>query len=136
MRINVDFDCIKGKIKPMHAVGQPPFTGGFCTIDFSPMQVLKDANIPYSRLHDVGGVFGGNRFVDIPNIFRNFDADETDPASYDFTFTDALLEGLESYGVKPYFRLGVTIENQCVVKAYHIHPPKDYGKWQESASIL
>ena len=33
------------------------------------------------------------------------------------------------YGVKPYFRLGVTIENQCVIKAYRIHPPKDYAKW-------
>ena len=129
MKFHVDFGKIKGKIKPMHAVGQPPFTGGFCTFNFSPMQVLKDANIPYSRLHDVGGVFGGNRFVDIPNIFRDFDADETNPDSYDFAFTDELIKGLVTYGVKPYFRLGVTIENQCNIKAYRIHPPKDYGKW-------
>ena len=129
MKINVNFDSIKAKIKPMHAVGQPPFTGGFAKIDFSPMQILKDANIPYSRLHDVGGAFGGNRYVDIPNIFRDFDADENDPSSYDFAFTDELIKGLMSYGVEPYFRLGVTIENQCHIKAYRIHPPKDYGKW-------
>ncbi|MBE6649746.1 MAG: hypothetical protein E7613_00395 [Ruminococcaceae bacterium] len=129
MKINVNFDKIQGKIKPMHAVGQPPFTGGFAKIDFSPMQILKDANIPYSRLHDVGGAFGGNRYVDIPNIFRDFDADENDPESYDFAFTDELIKGLVSYGVEPYFRLGVTIENQCHIKAYRIHPPKDYGKW-------
>ena len=84
MKVTVDFENIKGKIKPMHAVGQPPFKGGFSKFDFSPMGVLKDAHIPYSRLHDVGGPFGGNRFVDIPNIFRDFDADENDPASYDF----------------------------------------------------
>lgn len=129
MKINVNFDSIKAKIKPMHAVGQPPFTGGFAKIDFSPMQILKDANIPYSRLHDVGGAFGGNRYVDIPNIFRDFDANENDPSSYDFAFTDELIKGLMSYGVEPYFRLGVTIENQCHIKAYRIHPPKDYGKW-------
>ena len=113
----------------MHAVGQPPFKGGFAKIDFSPIQLLKDANIPYSRLHDVGGAFGGNRYVDIPNIFRDFDADENDPASYDFAFTDQLIKGLEEYGIEPYFRLGVTIENQCHIKAYRIHPPKDYAKW-------
>lgn len=129
--ININFQSIIGKIKPMHAVGQPPFKGGGFGKghDFSPMQILKDAHIPYSRLHDVGGAFGSNRFVDIPNIFRNFDADVDDPASYDFTFTDTLINALMEYGVSPYFRLGVTIENQCVVKAYHIHPPKDYDKW-------
>ena len=127
--LHIDFTKIINKIKPMHAVGQPPFRGGFQKLDFSPMQILKDANIPYSRLHDVGGAFGGYRYVDIPNIFRNFDADETKPESYDFAFTDALLAGMAQYGIKPYFRLGVTIENQSFIKAYHIHPPKDYEKW-------
>lgn len=39
-RIAVDVNKVIGKIKPMHAVGQPPFTGGFASIDFSPMQIL------------------------------------------------------------------------------------------------
>lgn len=125
----VDFSKTVDKIKPMHAVGQPPFTGGFCKLDFTPMQILKDANIPFSRLHDVGGAFGSNRYVDIPNIFRDFNADENDPESYDFAFTDELIKALVEYGIAPYFRLGVTIENQCHIKAYRIHPPKDYGKW-------
>ena len=128
-RITVDANENIGRIKPMHAVGQPPFRGGFASIDFSPMQILKDANIPYSRLHDVGGAFGGNRYVDVPNIFRNFDADENDPASYDFAFTDELLKGMAEYGVKPYYRLGVTIENQSQIKPYRIYPPTDYAKW-------
>ena len=127
--VQVNFDHTVGRIKPMHAVGQPPFVGGFCKLDFTPMQILADAHIPYSRLHDVGGPFGGNRYVDIPNIFRDFDADENDPASYDFAFTDELIKALVAYGVAPYFRLGVTIENQCHIRAYRIHPPKDYGKW-------
>ena len=129
VRLSVDFSNTVGRIKRMHAVGQPPFTGGFCKLDFTPMQILKEANIPFSRLHDVGGAFGSNRYVDIPNIFRDFDADENNPESYDFAFTDELIKALIEYGVEPYFRLGVTIENQSHIKAYHIHPPKDYNKW-------
>ena len=130
-RINVDFNIIAGEIKAMHATGQPPLKGGFMKLDFSHMQYLKDANMPYSRLHDVGGPYGANRYVDIPNIFRDFDADVNDPASYDFAFTDALIEGLYSYGIEPIYRLGVTIENQAHIKAYRIHPPKDYKKWAQ-----
>ena len=129
MKVAVNFEQIRKNIKPMHAVVQVPFTGGFNQLNFTPMQILKDANIPYSRLHDVGGPFGGFRYVDIPNLFRDFNADENDPASYDFAFTDELIKGMMSYGVAPYFRLGVTIENQCNIKAYRIYPPEDYGKW-------
>lgn len=127
--IKIDTQKRIGKIKTMHAVGQPPFSGGFLSFDFSHIKHLKNANIPYSRLHDVGGAFGSNRFVDIPNIFRDFDADENDPASYDFAFTDVLIEAMYSYGVKPMFRLGVTIENQAHIKQYRLDPPKDAQKW-------
>ena len=44
--ISVDFEKIIGKIKPMHAVGQPPFLG----MDFSYIEYLKKANIPFSRV--------------------------------------------------------------------------------------
>lgn len=124
-RITVDFQKTVGQIKPMHAVGQPPFLG----IDFKEISYLKEANIPYSRLHDVGGAYGQLRYVDIPNLFRDFDADENDPNSYDFTFTDLLITALVQNGCEPIFRLGVTIENFAHIKAYRIHPPKDYGKW-------
>ncbi|MBQ7574222.1 MAG: hypothetical protein IJT23_08180 [Clostridia bacterium] len=123
--ISIDFNDKIGKIKPMHGVGQPPFGA----IDFSFVKYLKDANIPYSRLHDVGGWFGGNMFVDIPNIFRDFSADETDPSSYDFVFTDMLIEALEKNNCEPVYRLGVTIENFHYIKAYRIFPPKNMEKW-------
>lgn len=129
--VNVDFDQTVGKVKAMHAVGQPPFLGGFNKFDFSYIGYLQKANVPYSRLHDVYGAFGGNRFVDIPNIFRDFDADVNDPASYDFAFTDVLLAAMHEYGVEPIFRLGVTIENQANIKAYRIYPPKDFVKWAQ-----
>ena len=111
VNVDVDFNDIVRSMKPMHGVGQPPLKGGFYKLDFSHCQYLKDAYVPYSRLHDVGGAFGSSRFVDIPNVFRNFDADENDSQNYDFTFTDWLLLNLQKHNVKPIYRLGVTIEN-------------------------
>ena len=109
----------------MHGVGQPPFVG----IDFSRFSYLKDAGIPFSRLHDVGSWFGGNLFVDIPNVFRDFDADPEDPANYDFVFTDMMINALVENGVEPFYRLGVTIENFAQIKHYRIDPPSDFPKW-------
>lgn len=114
-----------GNIKPMHGVGQPPFNG----LDFSMVHYLKDAGIPYSRLHDVGGYHGQNRFVDIPNVFRDFSADPENPDSYDFTFTDYLIKALIDNDVEPFFRLGVTIENDALIKSYRLDPPQDNFKW-------
>lgn len=126
MSIKIDFTKNLGKIKPIHGVGQPPFSGGR---NYSMLHYLTEAGIPFSRLHDVGGAYGGGRFVDIPNLFRNFDADPEDPASYDFTFTDLLITALVKADVEPFFRLGVTIENDAAVKSYRIDPPKDPAKW-------
>ena len=124
--LKIDLNKKIGKIKPMHAGGQPPIGGKDMTEFF---HYMTEAGIPYSRLHDVGGAFGSNRFVDIPNIFRNFDADENDPANYDFTFTDHLLKAIINSGVEPYYRLGITIENQAYIKPYHTYPPKAPEKW-------
>lgn len=124
--ININFSDNIGKIKPMHGVGQPPVIG---RADYSMMKYLREAGIPFSRLHDVGGPYGGNVFVDIPNIFRDFDADPENPDAYDFSFTDLLIASLVENGVEPFYRLGVTIENDCVIKAYRIYPPEDNLKW-------
>ena len=123
--INVDFTKTTGEIKPLHGIGQPPFSG----TSFTLFKYLTDAGIPHSRLHDVGGAYGGFRWVDVPNLFRDFDADENDPESYDFTFTDMLITALVEAKVEPYFRLGVTIENDSKIKSYRINPPTDYAKW-------
>ena len=126
VEVKVDFAHEKGCVKPVNGVGQPPITG----LRTYPMfKYLKDAGIPFSRLHDVGGMFGRGVFVDIPNLFRDFGADENDPANYDFAFTDQLINALAADGVEPFFRLGVTIENYALIKRYRIDPPKDFAKW-------
>jgi hypothetical protein len=128
--LTIDFTNTVGPVKPVHSTGQGPLLPGQAP-DFSMFRYLKEAGVPYARLHDVGGRFGGSLYVDIPNIFREFDADENDPASYDFTFTDLYLAALVENGVEPYFRLGVTIENfaRIIGKAYRAFPPKDFKKW-------
>ncbi len=85
--IKIDTSKQIKKMKPLHAGGQPPVTSNAKDTFF---HYLTEAGIPYSRLHDVNGAFGGFKYVDVPNIFRDFDADENDPESYDFTFTDLL----------------------------------------------
>jgi len=129
VRVKVDFSAETGPVKPVNGVGQPPMVGG--PGNFGMFRYLKEAGVPYSRLHDVGGAYGQMRYVDIPNIFRNFDADETDPANYDFAYTDDLLKAMNANGVEPFFRLGVTIENAVErgFPGYRCDPPKDYAKW-------
>ena len=115
------------KIKPVHGVGQPPFIGR----NYKLFPCLKEAHVPYSRLHDVGGAVSGQGiYVDIPNLFKDFDADPSNPDSYSFAFTDDLLHALVTNGVAPYFRLGVSIENYVVdLGPRKIFPPKDNLKW-------
>ena len=124
-KLHVNFEKTVGRIKAMHAVGQPPLYGA----NDRYFHYLTEAHIPYSRQHDTGGAFGGNLYVDIPNVFRDFNADENDPANYDFTFTDFLLTSLDKAKVKTIYRLGVTIENYAAMKAYRIYPPTDFAKW-------
>ena len=124
--LNFNFDNIIGKIKPMNGVDIGPLRR---EINQGKLYYLKEANIPYCRLHDVGGYMGGNIYVDIPNIFRDFSADVDDPASYDFAATDILLSNLKENGCEPYYRLGVSIEHTHPIKHYRIDPPTDNDKW-------
>ena len=126
MTITIDPSIPVGPVKPVNGVGQPPIIS---MVEYPMFRYLKEAGIPFSRLHDTGGMLGRSVFVDIPNLFRDFDADETDPANYDFAFTDLLINGLVENGIEPFYRLGVTIENYPHVKRYRIDPPKDYAKW-------
>ena len=88
----------------------------------------KAARFPYARLHDsIDCCPGGAHAVDITAIFPNFDADENDPKSYDFAFTDAYLKAIEASGTKVFYRLGQTIEHGP--KKYGSIPPKDFAKW-------
>ena len=124
--MNVNFTAAVGKIKPMHAVNNAPMYWSFCDA----FHYLTEAAIPYSRLHDTGGLMGGGIFVDVANIFPLFHADPEDPRNYDFGFTDHLLRELDKAGTKPFYRLGCTIENyHPSIGPRRSIPPSDPYKW-------
>ena len=83
--------------------------------------------IPRSRLHDCCGKWGGTYFVDVPNIFRDFDADETKEENYDFHYSDEYITAIIETGASVVYRLGITIEWGS--KKYTSVPPKDFAKW-------
>ena len=124
--VTVDFNRkLKEKIKPLHGVNNSPISL------YEPPKGFKEAGIPFCRLHDTAGAYGGAHYVDIPNVFPDFEADPKKPESYDFAFTDAYLNQIRAAGTQIFYRLGVTIENNYRIKGYHNHPPKDFKKWAE-----
>lgn len=127
--IAIDFSAVQGSVKPVNGVGQPPMIGALQ--DWYMMHYMKEAGIPYARLHDVGGWMGQGLYVDIPNLFPDFEADEDDPKNYRFVYTDSLIKSLVDNGVEPFFRLGVTIENfvEWGMPPVRCMPPSDFSKW-------
>lgn len=123
-QIRIDFSKPIGKMKPMHGVNSGPRTKVFT---YNATHLFREAGIPFCRTHDVEYPYGSGEFVDMHCIFPNFDADENDPASYNFGYTDCYLEACRQAGSDILFRLGESIENGPVKR--HIFPPKDFSKW-------
>ena len=120
--ITVDFSSGCGAIKPMNAVNNGP--AGSPVRKTSNYELYTEAKIPYARLHDTA--FAYEWLVDVHRIFRDFDADENDPANYVFGPTDKYLKNIEMCGTKIYYRLGAAIEHGY---RYGTIPPKDNLKW-------
>jgi len=113
-------------IKPMNGVNNGP--SGSRGIAGA-RQLYALAKIPFARTHDSNfhAGYGGPHTVDITAVFPNFDADENDPASYDFPMTDRYLTTITNAGTEVFFCLGQSIEHG--IKKYGIYPPKDFAKW-------
>ena len=127
--INLDLNNQNGKIKPMNAVNNGPARPSVRE-SYSNFYTYKDARIPYARNHDASfnSEFGGEHTVDVHRIFRNFDADVNDPASYIFEPTDCYLKTIVDAGTKVFYRLGASIEHGY---KYGTRVPKDYLKWAQ-----
>ena len=127
MNVTIDFNKTNGKIKPMHAVNNGPM-GNRSIKGNNTYECFEEAGIPYARNHDASffETYGGEYTVDVHRIFRNFDADPTDPANYDFECTDKCVADTFSVGTEVYYRLGSRIEHGKKVGTF---PPKDFHKW-------
>ena len=124
--MKIHFDRPIGPVRAIHGICQPPVFNNDC----SRFAYLKQAGIPYSRLHDMGTQRLYPR-VDVPCIFPDFDADENDPSNYEFPMTDEVVLALVKNGCEPYYHLGPMIENAVGAghKPRYIQPPKDFAKW-------
>ena len=118
---------IIGHIKELNGVNCAPYEQRPGANQGRIDRFFKYLGIPRSRLHDCCGKWGGTYFVDVPNIFRNFDADENDPANYDFHYSDEYITAIIKSGAQIVYRLGITIEWGS--KKYTSIPPKDFAKW-------
>ncbi len=125
--INYDFKNTTGTIKCLNAVNNGPVAPGVRD-SYTNFYTFKDAGISYARNHDASLFvpYGGEHIVDVHRIFKNFDADENDPASYVFEPTDKYLLNTVNAGTKVFYRLGAAIEHRYKFGTY---PPKDYAKW-------
>ena len=123
-QVSIDPKKELGTIRDMHGVGGGPVSDNFT---YDSTGYFKEAGIPFCRTHDIEYPLGSGEYVDVHCIFKDFDKDENDPASYNFTFTDEYLKAIVNAGAKPLYRLGSTIEHQPI-KLY-IKPPKDPAKW-------
>ena len=110
--VTVDRRKASGKIKRMNAVNNGPTAPGVRQSPSS-FEAYRDAAIPYARNHDASFFpgYGGEHTVDVHRIFRNFDADENDPASYIFEPTDWYIRTTLAAGTKIFYRLGASIEH-------------------------
>ena len=114
-----------GRLSPQNGVCGAPRRPG--TANYA---AWKAAAFPYSRTHDMNTclAYGAPYVIDVPWIFRDFDADENDPKNYEFACTDAILQRMLEAGTEPFYRLGGPFEAN-LVKKYNIYPPKDPAKW-------
>ena len=129
--VTVDPSATIGPIRPMNAVNGGP------TSKFSGTQgAWRQARIPFGRTHDMNHSWewGGPHTIDVDAVFPDFEADENDPKSYDFFYTDRALEVMKRCGTEPVYRLGPSIESG--EKRYHTHPPKDFAKWARVAEKI
>ena len=99
--ITVDFSKNNGVIKPMHAVNNGPAGSRTRGIKGN-IDLYQAAGIPFARNHDASfsSGYGGEHTVDVHRIFKRFEADENDPASYQFESTDRYVQDTLSAGTQ------------------------------------
>ncbi len=120
----VTIDAAKrcGKIKPVHGVCNGPLSFGGLT-DLSVH--YKNAGFPFCRLHDTD--YAHPISVDVPQIFPDFNADETDPKNYRFANTDQVIDKIYACGAEVIYRLGTSIEHTA--QKVYTTVPVDADKW-------
>ena len=119
MKISVDFEKKLGKIGMLHGMNNGPLMHQG---DFS--KEYAEIGVPFVRYHETHSPSA--KCLEIPYIFRDFDADENDPANYFFGVTDKVMAAAVKQGITIMYRLGMGTEQKPQINCL---PPKDHDKW-------
>lgn len=98
--VRVDLSIPTGEIKPLHGMCNGPVSYGADISD-----TFREIGVPFVRFDGTDTAVGGYA-VDVSKIFRNSDADPTDPDNYSFELTDKYVESALLSGAKVIYRLG------------------------------
>ena len=118
--VAVNFEATLGKIGMLHGMNNGPLMHQG---DFG--EEYDEIGVPFVRFHETHSP--STKCIEVPFIFRDFDADENDPANYFFGVTDQVIKAAVDHGITVMYRLGMGTEASrpqifCV-------PPKDHDKW-------
>lgn len=109
--VKVDFSVPMGKIKPLHGMCNGPVSYG---ADIS--RLFREIGVPSVRF-DCTDTAVSAYAIDVSRIFKDPDADPSDPANYDFSVTDKYVEAAYLAGARVIYRLGESVDPFGAVSA-------------------
>ena len=127
MKASIDFGKELRPIGKLNGTNNGPI---HCFTDRT--KEYKDMGVEFVRFHETHSYF--TKCVEIPFIFRDFDADENDPKNYYFAETDAVMKGAVDAGIEIMYRLGMGTEG--TMPRLFLSIPKDYAKWARIAEHI
>ena len=127
--VAADFTRVTAKFRPaLHSSGYAP---NFERAFMAPWdEKIKEMNFDYVRSHDLGLINCGSRAFDVQYVFPLMHLDPANPENYFFATTDFMLDLQYAIGLKPFYRLGTSIEHTGLVH-FAAEIPKDFDKMSE-----
>ena len=120
MKIKVDFSKSIRPIGKLNGMNNGPIN---TYTDRTPE--FLDMGVDFVRFHETHAC--NTKCIEIPFVFRDFDADENDPDNYYFEETDAVILGAVNAGIEVMYRLGMGTETPT--PKIFVTIPKDWAKW-------
>ena len=119
-KVCVNFAKAVRPVGMMHGMNNGPFMHQG---DFGPE--YDEAGIPFVRFHETHSPT--TKCIEVPHIFRDFDADENDEKNYFFGATDKVITEAVKHGITVMYRLGMGTES-TYPRLFSV-VPKDAKKW-------
>jgi len=120
----VNFGKTVRTMKPQHSLSYTSRTSG---INVAEMFEEMESEKLFTKVHAANASYG--KAVNIPYIFRKFDADAQDPGAYYFPQTDAVIADAAGTGAKIIYNLGGPRE--ITLPRIYCTVPADFEKWAD-----